>query len=430
MELKESINEMRVPNKAFGHNGLSVLTPTSESELSTVLRSAQEEGKKISVMGRGTKQGYGGGMVDYDYLLSLAKNKGIVEHTVGDMTVTVKSGTTIAELQNYLKEHNQMAAIDPAWPDDSTIGGVIAANESGPKRLMYGSARDLVIGLRIVYPDGSVIRTGGKVVKNVAGYDMNKLFIGSMGTLGVISEITLKLRPLPKYESLVILSATENQLENLRAFAVQLQDSMLEPASLELLNPTLSYKFLNKYTYSLLISFEDVENSVKYQENWVEEHKPAGAETTLLSLEEAKDFWAQFASNAPNSLQEMRDDAEVEGVLKLGSKNLDVFGIIEESQRIQAKYDMKVEAHGGAGHGVSHIILKGSETSMKQAVAHIRNFAEQKNGHAVIKHLPFNLRSELNVWGDPPSYFFLFKGIKAKVDPHNTLNYKRFVGGI
>ncbi|MFD2925122.1 FAD-binding oxidoreductase [Halobacillus naozhouensis] len=430
MELKETINEKRIPNKAFGNNGLSVLTPISESEISTILKAAQEEKKKVSVMGRGTKQGYGGGMEEYDYLLSLAKYKGIVEHTVGDMTVTVKPGTTISELQNYLHEHNQMVAIDPDWPGDSTVGGVIAANESGPKRLTYGSARDLVIGLRIVYPDGSVIRTGGKVVKNVAGYDMNKLFIGSMGTLGVISEITLKLRPAPKYESLVILSAAEDQLEKLRAFAVQLQDSMLEPGSLELLNPTLSYNLLNKHEYTLLISFEDVESSVQYQENWVENHKPAGTKTTRLSVQESKDFWAQFTANAPNCLHELCDSDEVEGILKIGSKNLDVFEIIEESHSIQEKYDMKVESHGGAGHGISHILLKGSETSMKLAIPYIRNIAEQKSGHATIKYLPLTLRTELNVWGSPPSYFFLFKGIKEKVDPHNTLNYKRFIGGI
>ncbi|MDA6161842.1 FAD-binding oxidoreductase, partial [Escherichia coli] len=108
------------------------------------------------------------------------------------MTVTVRSGTRFKDLQDYLAKHNQKISLDPFWPENATIGGIIAANESGPKRLGYGSARDAVIGLRTVYPDGKVIRSGGRVVKNVAGYDMNKLFIGSMGTLGVISEITLK----------------------------------------------------------------------------------------------------------------------------------------------------------------------------------------------------------------------------------------------
>ncbi|UOR13086.1 FAD-binding oxidoreductase [Halobacillus amylolyticus] len=430
MELKELLDETVIPNKTFGNNGLSAVTPRSEKEIAEILKLAHEEGKKASIISGGTKRGYGGLIEEYDYLLSLANYKGIVEHTVGDMTVTVKPGTTIRELQSYLKEHNQMVSIDPNWPNDSTIGGVIAANESGPKRLKYGSARDLVIGLRVVYPDGSIIRTGGKVVKNVAGYDMNKLFIGSMGTLGVISEITLKLRPTPKYESLVVLSMQEDKLEELRSFAVEIQDSMIEPASLELLNPALSNKLLNRSGYNLLISFEDVENSVHFQEDWVEGHKPNGAKTDLLTGDDAREFWKEFSSLAPNGLQDQDVEEYLEAVLKIASKNLHVLDIIEETQRIQGKYHVEIEAHGGVGHGISHLILKGSQSSVTSAISHMQDFTKLKSGYATIKHLPLKLRSELNVWGETPSYYFLLQGIKAKVDPNNTLNYKRFIGGI
>lgn len=419
-----------VPNKIFGNNGLSVLTPKSENEISEILKSAHNEKKRVSIIGSGTKNGYGGLVEEYDYLLSLANYKGIVEHTVGDMTVTVKPGTTFSELQNYLNQHHQMISIDPNWPNHATIGGIIAANESGPKRLKYGSARDLVIGLRVVYPDGSVIRTGGKVVKNVAGYDMNKLFVGSMGTLGVISEITLKLRPMPKYESLMIISVQENQLEQIRSFVVALQDSMVEPSSIELLNPTLSEKLRNSHTYNLLISFEDVENAVHYQEKWVEEHKPVGASTELLTLQQANEFWENFSSIAPHCLKDEEDSDCIEAVLKIGSKNLSVLSIIEESQRIQEEYHVEIQAHGGVGHGISNLFLKGTETSVKLTISHMRKFMQGKSGYVIIKHLSYQLRCELNVWGEIPSYFFLFKGIKEKIDPHNTLNHKRYIGGI
>ena len=190
-----------------------------------------------------------------DILLSLTQYSGIVEHIPGDMTLTVKSGTSFKEIQSYLAQYNQKIPLDPFFLENATIGGVIAANDSGPKRLGYGSARDVVIGLRMVYPDGKVIRSGGRVVKNVAGYDMNKLYIGSMGTLGVISEVTFKLRPISKYESITLINFPEGNLEVIRSFAVKVLDSMIEPVSLELLNPTLAEKLTNRKTLYVTVVF-------------------------------------------------------------------------------------------------------------------------------------------------------------------------------
>ena len=153
-----------------------------------------------------------------DICLSLADYTGIIEHVPGDMTITVKAGTPFKEVQRYLAGFNRMVAMDPYAGDQSTIGGIVAANDSGPKRLGYGSARDSVIGMRLVYPDGKVIRAGGKVVKNVAGYDMNKLFIGSMGTLAVMTEISLKLRPIAKYASTAIIQIPDPAFEAMKQF--------------------------------------------------------------------------------------------------------------------------------------------------------------------------------------------------------------------
>lgn len=228
---EDQIFEGESQNHPLGNGGKVTVYPKLEEEISNVLQYANDNGKKISVVGGGTKRGFGGMTESADILLSLANYKGIVEHTVGDLTLTVKSGTTFKELQEYLNKHNQKISLDPAWPEYATIGGIIASNESGPKRLGYGSARDVVIGLRTVYPDGRIIRTGGKVVKNVAGYDMNKLFIGSMGTLGVLSEVTVKLRPLPKHESLILLSFPQGNLEEIRSFVISLLDSMMEPTA-------------------------------------------------------------------------------------------------------------------------------------------------------------------------------------------------------
>src|SRR5699024_5693105 len=203
----------------LGNSGRQEIEAHSEDDISNVLRYANEHEKTVNIISGGTKRGYGGAMKEADILLSLAGCEGIVEHSIGDLTLTVRPGTTLKEISDRLAEHGQCLALDPSWPELATIGGIISANESGPKRLLYGSARDLVIGTRIVYADGRVIRTGGKVVKNVAGYDMNKLFIGVMGTLGIISEITLKLRPLPKYEGLSLLHFPDDREQGIHDFA-------------------------------------------------------------------------------------------------------------------------------------------------------------------------------------------------------------------
>lgn len=426
---KERIKNGENLNHPLGNGGQVSVFPTSEEEIATILKYANDHGKKISVMGRGTKRGFGGQTESVDILLSMADYKGIVEHTVGDMTLTVKAGTTFNELQEYLANFKQKISLDPAWPEFATIGGIIAVNESGPKRLGYGSSRDVVIGLRNVYPDGTVIRSGGKVVKNVAGYDMNKLFIGAMGTLGVVSEVTVKLRPLAKYESLILLSFPEGNFEEIRAFTKKLLDSTMEPVTLELLSPFLSDKLNNQFSYTLAISFEDVESSVYYQEDFVKRIQPSHTNMSILHQKEAQLFWNQFYTICPNGAI-AHTGIETEASLKVGVVNLDVLHVIKESQLLHDSFNLMVEAHGGLGNGLCQVNLRGASENIISAIHHLRDTVTKLGGYVVVKHLPFSLRQKVEVWGKKPSYFFLLEGIKSKVDPNYVLNPKRFVGGI
>ncbi|WP_226657816.1 FAD-binding oxidoreductase [Pseudalkalibacillus hwajinpoensis] len=410
----------------FGNITSNILYPESEKEVAMMVKEANKVGKKLAIVSGGTKLGYGGIKPEYDFTLSLKKLTGIVEHTPGDMTVTVKPGTTMQTLQQYLKQYNQMVPLDPAYASASTIGGVVSANESGPKRLKYGAARDHVIGMRIVYPDGKIIRTGGKVVKNVAGYDMNKLFIGAMGTLGVITEITLKLRPLPKYSSIVTLSVQEDALHDLKAFIIQLQDSTIEPVSLELVNPMLSKNLFHKEEYHLIIALEDVKKAVLFQEAWIDENKPTKAMMNVLKHSE--DFWTTFNELTPNSQNDFHDTTS--GVMKVGTTNMGVFPLLQECDRLNLESNVQILAHAGAGHGLSTIIFSGLPENVVQSIRHIQTFSEESGGYGIVKHLPFELRKHLNTWGQQKDSFYLMKGIKQKIDPKNTLNEKRFIGGI
>jgi glycolate oxidase FAD binding subunit len=431
-ELKAIIPEERViegeKNHPLGNSGQVKVYPQSEEEIATILKYANDNGKKVCVEGRGTKRGFGGLTESADILLSLANYKGIVEHVVGDMTLTVKAGTTFKEIQEYLVLHKQKIPLDPYQPESATIGGIIASNESGPKRLGYGSSRDAVIGLRIVYPDGKVIRAGGRVVKNVAGYDMNKLFIGSMGTLGVISEVTVKLRPLPKYESLILLMFPQGNIEEIRAFSTKLLDSTMEPVTLELLSPALSEKLTSHSCFTLAIGLEDVETSVRYQENFIQNLVPAQTNLKVLARHEAVSFWNQFYSIGLNPSENVR--IETQASLKIGVINLDVTHVIKESHLLEDSHNLEVEAHGGLGHGLCQVNLKGASEDIVSAIHKIRKSVTSLGGYSIVKHLPFALRQEINVWGEKPSHFFLLEGIKTKVDPNRVLNPKRFVGGI
>ncbi|KAB2338084.1 FAD-binding oxidoreductase [Cytobacillus depressus] len=422
-ELKSSLLEEQL---SVGYGDLVTVYPYSEDEISTLLKYANDNQLKVSIIGNGSKSGFGGQQQTDDLLLSLEKYKGVVEHTVGDMTITVKSGTNFQELQDYLAKCKQKLSLDPFSPTEATIGGILAANDSGPKRYKYGSARDSVIGLRTVYPDGTVIRSGGKVVKNVAGYDMNKLFIGSMGTLGVISEVTFKLRPLPKYESIALLSFPEGNAEDIKSFAVQVLDSTLEPVCLEWLNPTISERLTNQRNYTLAIAFEDVESSVHYQEEMLRSMAPTHAKIAVLQEKEAQSFWEKFYEmNRKGSGMK-----EVTAVLKAGVVNLDVLKVVKEADLLQDLHNIKAEVHGGLGHGLCQITLTGLKEDVAAYIHHIRKSVKALDGYVIIKHLPESLRNEVDFWGEKPSYFFLLEGIKAKVDPNKLLNPNRFVGGI
>lgn len=431
MELEEVVSPQQITKTAqvhvLGNGGEHTVYPETEDEIARILTYASENGKSVSIIGGGTKRGFGGTKDSDDILLSLEKFAGVIEHVPGDMTVTVKPGTVMKDIQEFLAGHNQMISLDPEWPEYATIGGIVASNSSGPKRLKYGSARDHVIGMRVVYPDGRITRTGGKVVKNVAGYDMNKLFVGSMGTLGVISEITLKLRPLPKQEKLVLLSFSKENWEKLRPFTVGFLDSTIEPVSLELMNPALSKKLADIESYTLAVAFEDVESAVAFQEKWLAENKPAEMNMTVMEKDEAVSFWKRFTELSP---KDPSSSSDMRASVKTGSKNMDVFHLMVETDRLHHESGAAVYGHGGLGHGVAKMYIEGPEDKVITAVKSIRAKAEELGGYAVITHLPLAVRRQISVWGNQPSYFFLLSGIKKQADPEKILNTGRFVGGI
>src|SRR5581483_4969107 len=207
--------------------------PASVEELSQVVAQANQDGLGVIPRGGGTRMGLGFPPAAADILVQTTGLNRVIDYEPADLTLTIQAGATLAEVQRLLRPEGQFLALDPPCPERATLGGVIASNASGPLRLAYGSARDLVIGTRVVNADGVATRAGGRVVKNVAGYDLNKLYIGSLGTVGVVVELSFKLWPLPPAQA-TLLAAFDAQA--LRAALTALLRTPLAPLSLEALS--------------------------------------------------------------------------------------------------------------------------------------------------------------------------------------------------
>jgi len=189
-------------------DGRAVASPASTQEVVALVRSADASGVGIEIRGAGTKRRWPGS-ISGDLLLETRALAGVREHSWQDLTATVGAGTIWSHMQKALAQHAQQVALDPLWPEQATVGGILATNDSGALRLKYGSLRDLVIGITLVLADGTVARSGGKVVKNVAGYDLHKLMIGAYGTLAVVTEVTFRLHSIPHSTQVWTLEATE-----------------------------------------------------------------------------------------------------------------------------------------------------------------------------------------------------------------------------
>lgn len=221
----------------YGVDGLVpqvVIRPSTVQQVVEVMRLAHEAEAAVVPWGGGTMMRLGNPPARYDIALVLSGLDVIVEHEPADLTATVQAGCTLAGLQDHLAEAGQFLALDPPLGKRASIGGILAANASGPSRHAYGAARDLVIGLKVVTADGRLTKAGGKVVKNVAGYDLCKLYIGSLGTLGVIVEATFKLWPLPKAQAMAYLPFPDG--EEACRYAAELQRRGLALRAIDLLN--------------------------------------------------------------------------------------------------------------------------------------------------------------------------------------------------
>jgi len=413
----------------------TVVLPGSIEEVSAVLAACSQAGAAVVPWGGGSSMGLGGVPQKVDVVLCLRRLNQVLDHEPGDMTSTVQAGMVLSEYQARLKGHGQFLALDTPDETRATIGGILAANVSGPRRIRYGTARDLLIGVRVAHADGTVTKGGAKVVKNVTGYDMNKLYVGSLGTLGVIVEATFRLYPIPPAEHTWV--APFSTAGNAREAIAKILDSPLVPSAVELLNQSAAVEVGRRTgivpgssACLLAVAAASVPEAVRGQLQQARKlGKDAGCHDGLMVDGEAQEkFWAAVRNF---------DTGQDFGMTLKASVLLDkVADALTQGERVAEKHGLSVAIVSEAGTGIVRYYLRAEGAGpdglrrLAEAVAPLRAFATDAKGSLVVLHAPPEVKAQVDVWGPVGETFSLMRGLKQQFDPGRILNPGRFVGGL
>ena len=422
VELSPYVVEGRAPEAA--------IFPGSIEEVAAVMALATEVGSPVTPWGGGTAASVGMPAGRTGLVLGLGRLGRLLDHEPGDLTATVEAGITVEAFQAALGSRGQWLSLDPPDAGRATIGGVLATNACGPRRHLYGTARDLLIGVTVVTADGSVVKGGGKVVKNVAGYDLPKLFIGSYGTLGVIVEATVKLRPLPEQEELV--SVRFDRLKDAGAAVRAVAASDLIPNAVELLDGAAAggagvTAGAAAAGGVLVVGFDGVREQVDWQRAELTRLTGPLGGRDVRPLEPTA--WARLAPAARAALQA---PAAVMALAVLPSQ---VAESMEQGAGIARARGLASAWAAHAGVGVVRGALA-SDPGLKDpaalaaVLAEWREMARAGGGHANLDWAPLAVKSQVPVWDDPGAAARIMERIKAQLDPRNILNPGRFVAGI
>jgi glycolate oxidase FAD binding subunit len=387
-----------------------VFEPQNEIELAAALRVANSAELSVIPRGSGSKQAWGNPPVRADLILSTARLDRIIEHAWADLTVSVEAGCTFATLQNTLAQHGQRIAVDPLWPEHGTVGGILSTNDSGTLRIRYGGLRDLIIGVTIALPDGTLASSGGKVVKNVAGYDLPKLVTGALGTLGVITRAVFRLHPLPHNIRTFTFAARDWAGAN--GLVLSVQDSKLAHTGLQV-------RLTSREQPQVDIRFDGTEAGLAAQSEMLRKLALPATET-----ESNAEVWQARQRLFGLSAQSDRAFAIVKYSVLPGSIAATCDQLRDLSEPLNVGWETVVQ-----GTGLGYIRFEASQPlPIHQALQAMRARLEP-GGSVVVLHRSPGI-PEIDAWGDAGDAFPLMLKVKEQLDPKKTLNPGRFVGGI
>jgi glycolate oxidase FAD binding subunit len=389
-----------------------VYAPPTVEDARQFVESTGKEGLALGFIGGGTALELGAPLLRFDALLRTTGFAKIVEYAPADMIVTAEAGMTLAALSETLRGQGQWLALDPPAPERATVGGVIAANSFGPRRARFGSVRDLLIGISVIRADGALVRGGGKVVKNVAGFDMPKLMCGSLGTLALIATATFRLHPLPELARTVVVPSC--RAEQLRKLLARVKLGQLEPTSVVGLSTEPG-------RFEVALRFEGFAAGVTQQvARFAELQRAVGEKCEPLSDADAQAWWMR------------QDDARMRGELraKVAALPTQIEEILPRLDAIREHLsDARFVWYASLGLG----FLSGTPSDLaaaSRALAEARSHLQKAGGTLVLQSGSPTLRSSIGEWGTNPEAFPIMQRMKERFDPQQRLNPGRFVGGI
>jgi glycolate oxidase FAD binding subunit len=414
---------------AFGEQPVAVVYPVDEAQVAEVARLANAEKIQVVPWGAGTKQGIEPVQPRDGIVLNSSKLTSTLELDAANLTVTVESGKVVADLQRELATVNLFLPLDPVDSDRSTIGGLLASNSSGPNRLLYRAARDWVLGMRVVTPFGEAVRAGGKTVKDVAGYDMKKLYMSSWGMLGAITSATFRLLPIPEAQATVVMEFPA--LADCCTTVSALLSSFMRPSTAELISAgmlpeSMEQKFgMKSGEFLLAVQFEGAVEAVDRQKQEMQELAKKGGAKEILVLEGAdeKELWRErkvLSSRAPSE----RPSMVVKGSVPL-KRVVDFTGGLGRISGAEAVF----AAH--AGNGIVYALVSAEPGQMEKLVPvaeQLQKLAADCGGFALILKAPSSITGRLKLWPARSDYGIMRK-IKAQLDPNNLWNPARVPGG-
>jgi glycolate oxidase FAD binding subunit len=384
-----------------------VIYPHSQAELAAVITTANSHKWRVLSCGSGSKINWGGLAKNIDIIVSIERINQLIEHAVGDLTVTVEAGMKFAQLQEILAKHHQFLALDPAFPNSATIGGMVATADTGSLRQRYGGVRDQLLGITFIRADGQIAKAGGRVVKNVAGYDLMKLFTGAYGTLGIISQVTFRVYPIPETSQTVILTGKPEAISQ----AVRtLQSSELTPTQVDLLSSKLVTNLDLGTGIGLITRFQNINESVQEQsKRLLAIGEKLGLNGVIYSENQEADLWQRLPEQIHFSNPESSITCKI-GVLPTAAV------------KIINQVDIGL-IHISSGLGLVRL-------ENKDKILPLRNLCQANSGFLSILSAPVELKERFDVWGYNGNALAVMRGIKTQFDGNFILSPGRFVGGI
>ena len=403
-----------------------VVFPSTVEQVQELMRWAHKTQARIIPMGNGSKLGIGNPPQRVDVVVSTLKLNQVIEYVPANLTITVQPGIRLTQLRDVLADSGQLFPLDPPYQDLGTVGGTVVANASGPMRLKYGTARDVLIGIRAVQPDGTLIKGGGKVVKNVAGYDLNKLYVGSYGTLGIVVELTLKLQPLPAAFQL-LLARFDSMAKAIEA-GHEIVSSQLVPT---IVTGATSLPSASIEQPCLAIGADGHPETVSWQmERFAASCEASGATQVEYCDSAPRDALYRILTTFPEARW-----VEPRLVCKASVPSDRLLGALEQVKELAQASNLHIDTMVHIGNGIIYIIIgiPQEEPEMASGVSitkQLREGIRALGGFLVLESAPPPIKRQVDTWGTVGNSFPLMRKTKDTLDPNMLLNPGRFVGGI